>query len=93
MRQMRLGRVTQDAALFALGQFMLAQGAQEACRRPAFGISGLRDGRPQPGDRGQAQLGQHHRQARDINADRLLGFHVCAHAAVSIQVEVSSSAS
>ena len=55
------------APLGPLGQFVLEQSAQEATCRPALFVRALRQLRPQPSDRGQAQFGEHQGVAPGIN--------------------------
>jgi hypothetical protein len=62
-------RMAGDAALLTLGQLVLGQGGEEACRGPALGIGRLGDALPEPAEGGQAQLVQQHRQAGGVDGD------------------------
>ena len=53
----------------ALGDFVLEECGKHARGGPAFGIGGLADGTPKPGNCGQAQLAEKQRQARGVAGD------------------------
>ena len=63
------------APLRPLGDLVLEQGGEGLCRRPALAIGGLRDGLPEAGDRGQAELGEHCRQPGRVDGDARGGAH------------------
>jgi hypothetical protein len=70
-RQAGLAQVPGDAALGALGQFMLAERGEIAGRPPALGIGALGEALPVPADGRQVQCRQHQRQARGIDVGHI----------------------
>ncbi len=81
-RQARLGEMTRGAPVGAFGDLVLEKRGQGARRRPAFGVGGLADAGPEPGDSRQAKRGEQQRQARGVGGD--------AHAAISRRMPASS---
>jgi hypothetical protein len=65
--ELRLGPMALGAALGALGHLVFQQAPQEATRWPTVLVRALCQFRPQPSDRGQAQLGEHQRVAPGVN--------------------------
>lgn len=69
-------------AVGALGDLVFEKRGERPRGRPALGVGGVADAGPQPGDGGQAQLGQEQRHARGVGGE--------GHAANSIAVALSS---
>lgn len=61
----------------ALGKFEFGKHGEEPCRRPALLVGAFGEVRPEPGDRGQAQVMQQKRQTGGVDLDRV---HGCTHA-------------
>jgi hypothetical protein len=75
-RQAGLLEVALDAAIGALGQFVLDQGGEEAFRRPALLVGPRREVRPDQLDGRQAEVVEGQRQAAGV--DRLGGAHAAS---------------
>ncbi len=70
--------VTGQAPALALGDLVLEQHREQSHRRPALAVGLRADRLPQPPDGGQAQLGEHDRQARRVGVKRRGGVHAAS---------------